>query len=85
MRNTENVACAPCEPRVRLKERISRTGEMLDEALKITAEISAKIYGLDVNDAKRPEANCMQKDLEITEAGMGSLVCMLKEILDGLC
>lgn len=88
-RNTENLmsTCNEgcCEPRRTLADMAKETGKMLEGALMITSEIKWVLYGDTPKECKRPESDCLERELELTGNEMQSLLCELKEIRDRMC
>lgn len=73
------------EPRRTLADKVKVTGKMLEEALRITAEIKCVLYGATPMECKRPESDCLETELGLTENGMQSLLCELNEIRERMC
>lgn len=77
-----NVAANPNEgccgaPKRTTKDMVKETAKSLQEASMIVEEIKATLFGGELIDLKRPEANCMEEDIEMNMNGMQSLLCEL--------
>ena len=79
---SEKVGC--CEPKLMLMDRAEGIEKMIAEALMITATIKMALFGTDILGFEKPECNCLEESMVITENGMRSLLVELTEIRERL-
>ena len=70
-KSPEPMECVACEPkRDTIAEKSKRIGNYLEEARIVLSSIGVNMFGDAPIEGVRPEAQCLEHDMELNEIGM---------------
>lgn len=84
-KTSELMDCGSCEPRREtLAEKAKRIGKCLEEARIVMSSIGINTFGDEAIGDCRPEARCLEHEMELNIIAMENLLCGLKFLAERL-
>lgn len=81
----ETMECAVCEPKIdTIAEKSKRMGKYLEEARIVMSGIGVNMFGDAPIEGERPEAQCLEHDMELNVIAMENLLGGLKYLASRL-
>ena len=82
-KTSEPMECAVCGPkRDTLAEKSKRMGYLLEEARILMSDIGVNMFGDAAIEGERPEAKCLEHEMELNVLAMENLLGGLKYLAD---
>ena len=79
----EPMECGVCEPRRdTISEKAKRIGKCLEEARIVMSNIGVNMFGDAAIEGERPEAKCLEHEMELNVIAMENLLGGLKYLAD---